>query len=57
MIIYIYKFKKWSYQRLKILSLMPPWLTFSIIKYRSSVKWPNPGKGVVSSPTLRYCSY
>ena len=38
-----------SYQRLKKWYLMPPCLTFSIIR----VKWSNPGKGVV--PPL-HCS-
>ena len=37
--------------------LMPPCLTFSIIRYRSRVKWRNPGKGVVPSPTLWCRSY
>ena len=32
--------------------LMPPYLTLSIIKYGSRVKWVNPGKGVVPSCTL-----
>ena len=30
---------------------MPPCLTLSIIRYGSRVKWSNPGKGVVPSPT------
>ncbi len=34
---------------------MPPCLTLSIIKYRSSVKWSNPGKGVEPSSTP-WCS-
>ena len=38
-----------SYQRLKKWFLMPPCLTFSIIRYRSRVKWSNSGKGVDSS--------
>ena len=46
-----------SYQRLKKWSLMPPCLTFSIIKYISRVKWSNPGKGVVPSPIPRCSSY
>ena len=44
-----------SYQRLKKWYLMPPCLTLSIIRYRSRVKWSNPGKGVAPSPTL-WCS-
>ena len=35
--------------------LMPPCLTLSIIRYRSRVKWTNPGKGVAPSPTP-WCS-
>ena len=31
--------------------LMPPYLTFSIIRYGSMVKWSNPGKGVSPSST------
>ena len=46
-----------SYQRLKKWYLMPPCLTHSIIRYGSRVKWSNPGKGVVPSPTHRCCSY
>ena len=46
-----------SYQRLKKWYLMPPCLTLSIIRYISRVKWVNPGKGVVPSPTLWCCSY
>ena len=38
-----------SYQRLKKWYLMPPWLTLSIIKYRSRVNLSNPVKGVVHS--------
>ena len=37
--------------------LIPPCLTLSIIKYISRVKWSNPGKGVVPSPTPRCSSY
>ena len=37
------KAKKWY--------LMPPCLTLSIIRYGSRVKWSNPGKDVVPSPT------
>ena len=36
--------------------LIPPCLTLSIIRYVSRVKWSNPGKGVVPSPTPRYSS-
>ena len=36
-------FKKWY--------LMSPCLTLSIIRYRSRVKWSNPGKRVAPSPT------
>ena len=32
-------------------------LTLSIIRYVSRVKWSNVGKGVVTSPTPRCCSY
>ena len=46
-----------SYQRLKKWYLMPPCLTFSIIRYRSRVKWSNPGKGVAPSPTSWCSSY
>ena len=38
------QFQVESYQRLKKWYLMPPCLTLSIIKYRSRVKWSNPGK-------------
>ena len=34
-----------SYQRLKKWYLMPPCLTFSVIRHGSRVKWSNPGKG------------
>ena len=40
-----------SYQRLKKRYLIPPRLTLSIIRYGSSVKWSNRGKGVAPSPT------
>ena len=43
------KTKKWY--------LMPPCLTLSIIRYRSRVKWSNPGKEAASSPTLWCSSY
>ena len=46
-----------SYQRLKKWFLIPTFLTLSIIRYRSRVKWSNPGKGVASSPTPQCCSY
>ena len=46
-----------SYQRLKKWYLISPCLTLSIIRYIPSVKWSNPGKGVVSSPTSWCCSY
>ena len=32
--------------------LMPPCLTLSIIRYGSTVKWSNPGKGVAPFPSL-----
>ena len=37
--------------------LKPPCLILSIIRYISRVKWSNPRKGVVSSPTPWCCSY
>ena len=46
-----------SYQRLKKWYLIPPCLTLSIIRYRSRVKWSNPGKGVGPFPTRRCSSY
>ena len=47
-----------SYQRLlKQWYLIPRCLTFSIIRYVSRVKWSNPGKRVVPSPTPRCSSY
>ena len=36
--------------------LIPP-LTLSNIRHGSRVKWSNPGKGVVPSPTPRWSSY
>ena len=36
---------------------MPPCLILSIIRYRSTVKWSNPRKGVVPFPTPLYISY
>ena len=41
--------KKWRF--------MPPCLTFSIIRYRSRVKWSNLGKGVAPFPTPWCSSY
>ena len=41
--------KKWN--------LIPPCLTFSIIRYGSRVKWSNPGNGVAPSPTPWCSSY
>ena len=49
------QFQVESYQRLKKWYLIPPCLTLGIIRYVSKVKWSNPGKGVVSSPT-HWCS-
>ena len=46
-----------SYQRLLKWYLIPPCLTFSNIRYVSSVKWSNPGKEVAPSPTPRCRSY
>ena len=37
--------------------LMPSCLTLNIIRYGSRVKWRNPGKRVVPSPTPRWGSY
>ena len=37
--------------------LISAWLTHSIIRYVSRVKWGNPGKGVVLFPTLQCSSY
>ena len=34
-------------------TMMPPFLTLSIIRYKSRVKWSNPEKGVVPCPTPR----
>ena len=45
------------YQILKKWYLMPPFLTLSIIRYGSRVKWSNPGKGVAPFPTPRCISY
>ena len=47
-----------SYQRpKKKCYLIPPCLTFNIIRYVSRVKWSNPGKGVAPSPSPRCSSY
>ena len=46
-----------SYQGLKKWYLMPLWLTLSIIRYRSRVKWSNPRKGVAPPPTPWCGSY
>ena len=37
--------------------LMPPCLILSIIRYRSEIKWSNPGKGVAPSSTPWCSSY
>ena len=37
--------------------LVPPCLAFSIVRYRSRVKWSNPGKEVAPSPTPRCSNY
>ena len=37
--------------------LIPPCLTLSIIRHVSRVKYNNPGKGVVPSPTPQCSSY
>ena len=41
-----------TYQRLLKWYLIPACLTLSNIRYVSTVKWSNPGKGVAPSPTL-----
>ena len=46
-----------SYQRLEKWYLIYSWLTLSIIRYGSGVKWSNPGKGVAPFPTPRCCTY
>ena len=46
-----------SYQRFEKWYLMPPCLALSIIRYRSRVKWSNPGKGVAPFPTPWFNSY
>ena len=44
-----------SYKKKKKRYLIPPCLTFSIIRYVSRIKWSNPGKGVAPSLTS-WCS-
>ena len=57
------RLKKWYLMRpglipkLKKWYLMPPYLTLSIIRYGSWVKWVNPEKGVAPSPTPWCSSY
>ena len=46
-----------SYQKLKKWYLMPPCLTPNLISCVSGVKWSNPGKEVLPSPTPRCSSY
>ena len=46
-----------SYQRLKKWYLMPPYLTLSIIRYGSRLKWSIPGKGLAPSPTPWWSCY
>ena len=46
-----------SYQRRKKWYLLPPCLTLRIIRLGSRVKWSNPEKGVVPSPTPQCSSY
>ena len=46
-----------SYQRLKKCYMIPPCLTLSIIRHVLKVKWGNPEKGGVPSPTPRCSSY
>ena len=46
-----------SYIRLKRWYLIPPCLTFSIIRYVLRVKWSNLGKRVAPSPTPRCSNY
>ena len=46
-----------SYQRLRKWYLIPPCLTFCIIKVQIKGKWNNPEKGVVPSPTPCCRSY
>ena len=44
-------------QRLLKWYLIPPCLTLSNMRYVSRIKWSNPGKEVVPSPTPRCSSY
>ena len=46
-----------SYQRLKKWYLMSPCITLSIIRYRSRVKWSNPGNRVAPSLIPQRSSY
>ena len=47
-----YVYMLWTfYVRFPYPYWIPPGLTLSIIRYGSRVKWSNPGKGVVPSPT------
>ena len=46
-----------SHQRVKKWNLMSPCLILNIIRYRSRVKWSNPGKEVASSSTPWFISY
>ena len=46
-----------SYQRFQKWYLIPPCLTLSNIKYVPRVKWSNPGKGAMASPTPRCSTY
>ena len=52
-----YKKLKKKKKKKKKRYLMPPFLTLSIIRYGSRVKWSNPGKGVAPSPTPQCSSY
>ena len=47
----------WVIPKTQKLYLMPPYLTLSIIRYGSRVKWNNPGNGVAPSPTHLSSSY
>ena len=51
------QFQVESYQRLKKRCFIQLFLTLSIIRYGSRVKWSNPGNGVAPSPTLQCCSF
>ena len=46
-----------SYQRLKKWYLIPPFLNLSMVRYRSIVKWSNPGKELAPLPIHRCSSY